>query len=41
MGELGFCGQASAGEGKSQLLPEVALSHVEEAKIKPQKQIEP
>lgn len=38
VGELGFRGQASAGEGKSQLLPEVALSHVEGAKIKQQRQ---
>lgn len=38
VGELGFCGQAWAAEGKSPLLPEVALSHVDEAKVKQQRQ---
>lgn len=38
VGELHFCGQDLAGEGESHLLPEVALSHVEEAKIKQQRQ---
>ena len=38
VGELGFCSQDLAGEGQSRLFPEVVLSHVEEAKIKQQRQ---